>query len=110
MCVLNKNLGLSRVDPKETIYTGVCPSESDAEEATNQESYCFCDQSSDCAPGNDVTSCPFELDGSCLLFLLFRSEAGWVFFSLLSGSISGRYVLELIVSERQVRSLIESWI
>lgn len=41
---------------------------------------------------------------------LARSEAGWVFFSLLSGSISGRYVLELIVSERQVRSLIESWI
>lgn len=72
MCVLNKNLGLSRVDPKETIYTGVCPSESDAEEATNQESYCFCDQSSDCAPGNDVTSCPFEFDGSCLLVLLFR--------------------------------------
>lgn len=52
-----------RVDPKETIYTGVCPSESDTEEATNQESYCFCDQSSDCGPGNDVTSCPFELDG-----------------------------------------------
>lgn len=41
---------------------------------------------------------------------LARSEAGWVFFSLLSGSISGRYVLELIVSERQVRSLTESWI
>lgn len=52
-----------RVDPKETIYTGVCPSESDVEEATNQESYCFCDQSSDCRPGNDVTSCPFEFDG-----------------------------------------------
>lgn len=52
-----------RVDPKETIYTGVCPSESDAEEATNQESYCFCDESSDCGPGSDVTSCPFEFDG-----------------------------------------------
>lgn len=52
-----------RVDPKETIYTGVCPSESDMEEAINQESYCFCDQSSDCGPGNDVTSCPFEFDG-----------------------------------------------
>lgn len=52
-----------RVDPKETIYTGVCPSESDMEEATNQESYCFCDKSSDCRPGNDVTSCPFEFDG-----------------------------------------------
>lgn len=35
---------------------------------------------------------------------------GGFFFSLLSGSISGRYVLELIVSERQVRSLTESWI
>lgn len=87
MCVLNKNLGLSRVDPKETIYTGVCPSESDAEEATNQESYCFCDQSSDCATGNDVTSCPFEFDGSCLLVLLFRlgKKWGWVgFFSVSS--------------------------
>ena len=41
----------------------MCPSESDVEEPTDQQSYCFCDQSRDCAPGNDVLSCPFELEG-----------------------------------------------
>lgn len=95
MCVLNKNLGLSRVDPKETIYTGVCPSESDAEEATNQESYCFCDQSSDCAPGNDVTSCPFEFDGSCLLVLLFRLGKKWCWVGFFSVSSVAQLVVDM---------------
>jgi hypothetical protein len=51
------------VNPKKTIYTGICPIEGAVQETATQESYCFCDQSNDCAPGNDVTSCPFEFDG-----------------------------------------------
>ncbi|KAJ8316790.1 hypothetical protein KUTeg_004694 [Tegillarca granosa] len=52
-----------RVEQKNTLYTGSCPTSNALEEtAPEQPSYCYCNATGNvnCGPGYDIVTCPFE--------------------------------------------------
>lgn len=65
-------LFISRVNPKDTFYTGTCDDGNSLKNLLEkQPSFCYCDSSEKCGDGYDLAVCPFLERGD--LYLPFYS-------------------------------------